>query len=311
MECINDMKAYVHFMKLYYDHDGTQAGKDRLFEYLYGIHHLYMVQTSAFMGQRYIPPLDKGDTVPKTLVKPLTADEIDARFRADLLSDPKKYDVADFRFDFNKASFTEPMGPSAWRFGVNPNAYFVPRVAETISLDAGSEKSDVRFSVSSDEGLVLREIVGPGNSDYSETIEGRTWHMKRCTLKVEPGRRYTMRFNGGFNRLKMNSKVIVYNTRYPDDFDNAGYPAQYFYVPKNCSEIVFESSAGSPGYFFLPGEKVGKENHGTPLGIKNLFRVVVKPEWRGKVIAAQFAHTSWSLRSLPNVLALQPFDYDE
>lgn len=308
---INEIKAYVHFIKLHYDHDGTQASKVRLFEYMYSIHHLYLVQTSAFMGQGYIPPLDKGDIIPKTVVKPLTEDEIDARFRADLKSDPKKYNVLDFRFDFKRATFTEAMGPSTWRFGTNPNAYFVPKVAETISFDAGNEKSDARFTASSDDGLLLQGIVGPDSFDYTETIESRTWHMKRFSLKVEAGRMYTIKFTGGFNRFKMNNKLIVFNTRNPNDFDNYAYPPHYLYVPKDCSEIVFENSAGSPGYFFRPGEKDGKENHGTPLGIKNLYRVDVKPEWRGKVIVAQFAHSSWSLRNLPNVLALQPFDYAE
>lgn len=41
--------------------------------------------------------------------------------------------------------------------------------------------------------------------------------------------------------------------------------------------------AGAPGYFYLPGEDAGEENHGTPLGIKNLYRVGVKPQWRGRV----------------------------
>src|SRR5687768_280516 len=114
---INELKAYVHFMKLYYAHDGTQESKDRFFEYLYSIHHLFMVQTSAFIGQHYIAPLDKGNIVPKTVVKALTDEEIDTQFRADLLSDPKKYDVVDFQFDHKKAIYTEPIAPSAWRFG--------------------------------------------------------------------------------------------------------------------------------------------------------------------------------------------------
>ncbi len=316
---INEMKAYVHFMKLSYDHDGTQASKDRLFEYLYAIHHLYLVQTSAFMGQAYISPLDKGNIIPKTVVKPFTPDEIDARFRADLQSDPKKYNVGEFRFDFKRATFTEAMGATAWRFGMNPTAYFVPKVDETLSFDAGrekpeeksAEKSDVGFTVFSDDGLLLQANVGPDSFDYTDTGENRTWHMKRFTLKVEAGRKYTIKFTGAFNRFKMNSKVIVYNTRHPNDFNNYAYPAHYFYVPKDCGEIIFEDLLGSSGSFFLPGEKVGKENHGTPLGIKNLYRVAVKPQWRGKVITAQFAYSEWSLKNLPNVLSLQPFDYAE
>ena len=308
---INELKAYVHFMKLYYGHDGTQASKNRLYMYLYGVHHLYMVQTSAFIGQHYITPFDQGNITPKEVVRPITDEEIDATFKADLKSDPKKYDVSNFRFDFQKAAHTVPIAPSAWRFGAALTAYFEAKKTETVSFDAGNEKSNVRFSVSDEGGVLVQEKVGPANSDYTETIEGRTWHIKRFNLKVEAGKKYTIKFAGGFNRFKMHGKLIVYNVRYPNDFDNYAYPTQYLYVPKDSTEIVFENSAGEPGYFYLPGEKVGKENHGTSIGIKNLFSVAVKPEWRGKAIAAQFAHTSWSLKSLPNVLALQPFDYAE
>ena len=62
---INELKAYVHFIKLYYAHDGTQESKDRLFHYLYAIHHLMLVQTAAFVGQSYISPLDRGNKVPR------------------------------------------------------------------------------------------------------------------------------------------------------------------------------------------------------------------------------------------------------
>jgi hypothetical protein len=315
---INELKAYVHFMKLYYRHDGTQESKNRLFEYLYSIHHLFMVQTSAFMGQWYISPLDKGNVVPTTLVKSLTDEEIDAQFQSDLVSHPKKYDVVNFQFDHAKAKYTEPANKSAWRFGRNPTAYFVPKTAGTISFDAGNEGGDTKFTIFTDDGIILNDAVGTGNFDYTDTVDGRTWHMKRYTLKVDAGKTYYARFRGGFNRFKMNSDIIVYNAHSNDDFDNYAYPTHYFYVPKSCTEIIFEDGLAahpdgtvSTGAFYAPGETLTKDNYGTPVGIKGLYRVAVKPEWKGKVIACSCGHTCWSLKNLRYVLSLQRFDYAE
>ncbi|MEO6908871.1 MAG: hypothetical protein ABI210_13380, partial [Abditibacteriaceae bacterium] len=321
---INELKAYAHFMKLYYDHDGTQEDKNKIFAYLYSIHHLFMVQTAAFMGQWYISPLDKGNIIPVGTDKRLTPEEIDAQFQLDLKSDPKKYDVSSFQFDFAKAKYTVPMTDSNWRFGRNTTAYFVPKTTGKISFDAGTEtdgeyaKSATKLSIFTDDGILLNETAGSGNFDYLETVQGHTWSMKKFSLKVEAGKKYYARFRGGFNRFKMNSDVIVYNAHQEDDFDNYAYPVQYFYVPKDCEEIVFEDkSAAQPdgkvttGAFFMPGETVTDENRGTPIGIKNLYRVAVKPEWKGKVIACAFGHASWSLKNLPNVLSMQPFKYEE
>jgi len=315
---INELKAYVHFMKMYYAHDGTQESKNRLFHYLYSIHHLFMVQTAAFIGQWYISPLDKANIVPVGTGRRLSEEEIDAQFRADLASDPKRYQVAAFQFDSARAIYTEPVNPASWRFGRNPTAYFVPPTAGPVAFDAGCEKGDTRFTLFSDDGIILNEKVGTGHFDYTETLDGRTWSLKKYSLKLKAGKRYSVRFRGGFNRFKMNSAVIVYNAHGGDDFDNYAYPAHYLYVPKNCREIIFEDGLAvrpdgtlTTGAFYAPGETLSKENRGIPIGIKNLYRVAVKPEWKGKVIACSFGHTAWSLKNLPNVLSLQRFEYNE
>lgn len=312
---INELKAYVHFMKLFHAHDGTQQSKDRIFEYLYSIHHLFMVQTAAFMGQHYLAPLDKGNVIPAGIERQLSPKEIDTQFRADLATDPKLYDMVDFRFDHTKATYIGPMDEKAWRFGRNPVAFFVPKISGSISFDAGNESGETRFTVFTDDAILINEKVGTENSDYKETFDERTWSMKRFNLNVEAGKTYRVRFKGGFNRFKMRSEVIVFNSRSNDDFDNYAYPVHYFYVPKDCSEIIFEDSAAktSTAAFYAPGQggKLSKENHGTPLGIKGLYKVKVQPEWKGKVIACAFGHTSWSLKNLPAVLSLQPFEYME
>jgi hypothetical protein len=312
---INELKAYVHFMMLYYAHDRTQASKDRIFEYLYSIHHLFMVQTAAFMGQHYLAPLDKGNIIPQGTARRLTAEEIDAQFRADLASHPKLYDVVDFRFDHAKVSYTAPMDEAIWRFGRNPVAYFIPKASGTISFDAGKEAGDTRFIVFTDDAVLVNDKVGTGNFDYKDTIQERTWSMKRYTLKVEAGKKYQVRFRGGFNRFKMRSEVVVFNSRGDDDFDNHSYPVHYFYVPKQCTEIVFEETniKDPTGTFFAlkPGGKRSKSVHGTALGIKGLYRVEVPPEWQGQVIGCAFGHPGWSLKNLPAAFSLQPFEYAE
>jgi len=312
---INELKAYVHFMKLFHAHDGTQQSKNHIFEYLYSIHHLFMVQTAAFMGQHYVTPLDKGNIIPAGVDRRLTPEEIDVQFRADLVSDPKLYEVVNFRFDHRKVSYAGPMDEKAWRFGRNPVGHFVPQTSGSISFDAGNESGDTRFTVFTDDAVLINEKVGAGTSDYKEAFDRRTWHMKRFTLQVEAGKTYRVRFRGGFNRFKMHSEVVVYNSRSNDDFDNYGYPVHYLYIPKNSSEIVFEDTGmiTSTGAFYAPEKRgqLSNENRGTPIGIKGLYRVQVQPEWNGRVIACSFAHTSWSLKNLPPVLSLQNFNYAE
>ena len=309
---INELKAYVHYMKMYYAHDGTQASKDAIFNYLYSIHHLMMVQTSAFMGQWYIPPFP--NVLPSGAgVTPLTDAQIHAQFLADLASDPKLYDVMNFQFDHARVSYTEPIPSASWRFGRNPTAYFMPQTSGTISFDAGCEGHDTPFILYTSAGNIIDEPVGTGNFDYTETIGGRTWHMKQYTLNVTAGTTYYARFRGGFNRFKMHSEIVVFNAHGGDDFDNYAYPPHYFYVPQDCTEIIFydgiAAQSGYTGSFKLPGETTWTQ--GTALGIQNLYRIAVPQSWKGQVVVCQFGHTVWNLKNIPNVLAMQPFAYDE
>jgi hypothetical protein len=324
---INELKAYVHFMKLWYEHDGTQENKDKIFAYLYSIHPLMMVQTAAFIGQWYIPPFDKGNVVPVGTAKHLTPAEIDANFEQDLKTNPKLYDVSNFQFDYKKAYYTEPMDNEAWIAGRSTVVYFVPPVDGVASFDAGT-RSDKEYSkaatdlaVFTDDGVALNEKVGAVNFDYEEKVRDFTYAMKKISLPVKAGKKYFVRFKGSFNRFKMNSDLIVYNAHNSDDFDNYGYPTQYLYVPKDCDEIIFEDKeaikhggSGFTGAFHAIGKKwneYSKDEYGIAIGIKDLYRVKVKPKWKGTVIACNFGHTNWSLKNLPDVLAMQPFEYDE
>lgn len=309
---LNELKAYVHFMRLFYEHDGTQASKDRLFAYLYAIHPLMLVQTSAFVGQHYLAPLDKGNLTPTTLSKPLTTEVIDAQFHDDRAACPKRYELVPFSFDEQKVRFTEPIAATAWRFGRNPQVYIVPPKSGKLTVTAGVEGGTSALTVFTDAGILLQETLGE-RVDETEIIEGRTWKLRRFSLTVTAGKKYVFRLRGAFNRLKLPPPLVVFNAHNPDDFDNYAYPVQYFYVPRKATQLVYEDltdpKLAPPGAFYLPGQP--ERRYGEPLGIKNLYTVALPPEWRGKVLACAFAHTSWSLKNLSSPLALHPFAYSE
>ena len=65
-------------MKLYYKYDGTRQSRDKIFKYLYTIHHLSLVQTSAFITQSYIFP---GGQAPSDIgIIPVSFADIEKQF---------------------------------------------------------------------------------------------------------------------------------------------------------------------------------------------------------------------------------------
>lgn len=312
---LNDLKAYVHFMKLYYEHDGTQQSKDRIFRYLYSIHHLMMVQTAAFVGQAYIAPLTSGNIVPSgTGVKRLSAREIESQFLQDLRRTPKTYDIVDFRFDLDKVKYTEPIPNESWRFGgFQCNFFFKAPFTGPLILDVGAE-SVTPFKFFTNDKVIVNEEVGTSRFDHKETIIGRTWSMKKYKLNIEKGKTYFLQTSYGFSRIKINTpNIVLFKNPGAQDFDNYAYPVQYFYVPKNAKEIVFfdlEAKGGATptGRLISPD---GVLMTGKNTGAKDIFVVEVLPKYRGTVWKATFGHPSWSFKNIPNITSLQKFEYKE
>jgi hypothetical protein len=308
---INELKAYVHYMRLYHEHDGTQASKDRLFEYLYGIHHLMMVQTSAFKHQHYISPLDKGNITPEGTARRLTPDEIERNFREDLAAYPLQYEVLTIDFDPAKARWREPAPQTSWRFGGTPHYRLTPKESGTIEFSAGAIGSS-EFTFYTRDEILIKETVGETNHSFSESIEDKEWKMKRYSIDVKAGKTYQIRLRHGFNRFVTESPLPLFSSQGYEDFDNYAYPDKYFYVPKNATQVVFSDphpeGLNGKGYLIDPDGNVHKR---TPIGAPGLFTVPVEPRHRGRVWTARFGHPSWSLRNVPNVVSIMPFDYDE
>ncbi len=311
---INELKAYVHFMKMYYEHDGTQKSKDAIFRYLYSIHHLMMVQTAAFVGQYYITPLDKGNIVPGgNDIKQATEEDIEAQFLKDIENAAPVYQIPGFVFDYNRVKYKEPVPDGAWRFGgFQCSFYFTAPFSGMMSFDAGAE-SNTPLKVFSNDSILIKDTVGQKNNDYTEKAGNREWKLKRFKMKITKGKTYFIQTSYGFSRIKINTPgVVLFKNPGQQDFDNYAYPVQYFYVPKADTEIVFfdtePEGRNGRGYLIAPDGKVMKRES---TGVKDIYRVPVAQPYRGKVWKANFGHPSWSFKNIPNITSLQDFDYNE
>lgn len=310
---LNELKAYVHYMKLFYEHDGTQASKDAIFQYLYSIHHLMMVQTAAFQSQSYLQPLVNDVNVfPNGVGKVLSVDEIETNFALDLLSNPQVYTVAPFTFDLDKAEFLQQANKMAWRYGGDVTMKFKAKKTENFVFNAGSTDSS-EFAIYNASGVLLKDKVGVDNTTYTETLEGQDWFMKHYSLPIQEGQEYSIHFTGYFNRLSMKTKIPLFRQISSADFDAIGYPPAYFYVPKAATEIVFYDEIGTavdPMGSVMVDSK-GEIHQREETGIKNLYRVAVPLSLRGKVWKAQFTHSSWAIKNFANFVSLAPFSYQE
>ena len=79
---ITELKAYIHYLKLYYDYqkDASLSNYEKLINYIYGIHYLRLLQTSALLS-RYITKPKNFTGFKNTKSTSLTYDEIESNFK--------------------------------------------------------------------------------------------------------------------------------------------------------------------------------------------------------------------------------------
>lgn len=312
---INELKAYAHYMKLYNEHDGTKENRDNIFQYMYSIHHLLMVQTAGFVGGGYIDP---GGPAPQPVrsFKRLSPEEIERQFDRDL-QQTKTYQLSDFKFDFEKVVYTDPIPNDSWLFGGKANFYFIAPFTGTVQIEAGPEavenySSQIKISTNNVE--ILNVTVKKDISTYRETVSGRSWNLKKISFNIEKNKIYNLQTSGGNNRVKFITPGIVLfkNAGESIDYDNYSYPDFYFYVPKNTREIIFYDAqpegTNLRGYLITPDGKTLKRES---TGIATMYRVKVDPSQSGKVWRAAFGHPTWSFKNIPNMASLQKFRYNE
>ncbi|HRP17209.1 MAG TPA: hypothetical protein PL128_04365, partial [Ginsengibacter sp.] len=196
--------------------------------------------------------------------------------------------------------------------GVQCNVFFRAPYSGKVSLWAGAE-SNTPLRIFTTDSVLIDEQVGAVNFDTTEQLAGRTWRLKSFSFEAKEGVTYFIRTRFGFSRVVMRSpRIVLFKHPGQEDFDNYQYPEQYFYVPLSAEEIVFYDSqpegTNRRGYLIAPdGTKLLRQ----PAGFRNVYRVPVQPQFRGKVWTADFGHPTWKFLNIPNVSSLQRFTYKE
>ncbi|MCB0473177.1 MAG: DUF4838 domain-containing protein, partial [Flavobacteriaceae bacterium] len=148
LQRISELKAYVHYIKMYEDYSAnmTVAGYTDLINYIYGIHHMGMLHTSALQGL-YIPkPKDYKPVTDKKVIeennkkiKILQQPDIENIFQNDLRTAPSGYAFSKMVFDITKAKplQVEKIRSPLYINNVNVYSFYLAKSKE-ISIQVGS-----------------------------------------------------------------------------------------------------------------------------------------------------------------------------
>jgi len=304
---INDLKAYVHFMKLMAQRNGTQANNDAVYQYIYSIHQRMLVQTVALTGQRYL-----GNAPEPLTAHQLTEAEIEKTFAADLAALPVEYEISNMVFDYDKATFVDSIPINSWKYGIFSGARFKAQFTGKVSINIGAV-GKTQAKIYTDDSIYINEPISKENSTFKEVVDGETWNTKNYQIDVTKGQIITLSTTYGWGRIKpITPGIILFSTPAPNDFDNAQYPTKYFYVPKGTTKIAYNDGEPQPtngrGYLVTPDGISLVRKATTAAGI---YTVDVPKGQDGKVWKASFGHSSWSFANIPNISTLQFFKYTE
>lgn len=304
---LTDLKAYSHYLKIMAQRTFAQSNNDSIYQYLYSIHQRMMVQTAGIVGQRYLGPAPMAITSHQ-----LTDAEVQTNFINDLTELPTQYEISTLVYDYDKANYIDSMPLNAWRFGKFALGQFKAKITGMVSIDMGTQGA-TKAKIYTQDSVYLNEQIDSTNATFRETIDGQNWFMKNYVINVIAGQTYNVTPFGGFGRLRVRTPgIIIFQKTSPDDFDNYGYPAKYFYVPIGTKKIAYRDVETQPfngrGYLVPPG---GAGLVRTPTLAASIYTVDVPAGTDGKVWTAFFGHTGWSLNNIPNIFTLQKFSYTE
>jgi hypothetical protein len=308
---LNDVKAYVHFMKMMNERTvSSKASNDSIYLYIYSIHQRMLVQTAAFTGQRYL-----GEAPEPLSAHQLTAQEVENNFVNDLAVSPLDYTVSKFVFDYDKVTYTDSFPKDVWRFGIFAGGHFKAQFSGKVSVDMGGA-AVAACKIYTDDSLIMSENVDTANATFiyhDQNVTDYAWYMKNYVFNVEKGKTYYLSARRNFSRLIINTPgVNLFFGNTGDDFDNAGYPNRYFYVPKGTKEIAFldgePEGLNGRGYLVTPD---GVTLHRTKTTAKDIYTVLVPAGQDGKLWLANMGHSGVAFVNIPNITSLQKFSYEE
>jgi hypothetical protein len=307
---LDELKAYVRYVELYYAYSSnpTLASYEQLMNYMMGIHHLGLIHTSAL--EKYYIPKPKGYIEVKdkkqlearnSRIKKIDFKEIRRTFESTLRSASQLYSISNHHFDAGKATWAQPKGRIYNPLYINnTNSYF-------FSLD-----SHKKLKFSAGAGVDTRLVVTGKNGQifFDKMMRGEKNKYEEINIALPKGE-YTLTFGdvARFSRIIFPEGVVFFSSDY--NYDNAGYPRLYIYVPEDVQEIVYNDQLGpginDRGYWWDPsGKKVQAQKVGN-----GIYKVPVPAEYRGKVWNLDIGHRKFKMLNIPSIFSLNPFTYDE
>ncbi len=300
---LNELKAYVHYLKLFYEYEGNPSSAEafeNLRDYIHSIHHLRLVQSSALL-ERYIKaPKNYMVSLAKRAVAKASEPVIENQFKRDIKEHSETYTISDFKFDIKNAKAVAGEKPSSPKYlnGRNNYEFYVPATRE-FEIKAGTNK-ETRFVIADEKKNWVEKIIPAGKDDYT-------------TIKVKlPAGRYKLSFGdfARFSRIVFPTDYVFVNSGV-SYYDNAGFPIHYVYVPKDVREIVYEDEFGPGinrrGFWIDPdGKKVEAQKVK-----KKIYRIPVPEKHRGKVWTLNIGHRSFKMLNIPHKFSIRKFQYVE
>lgn len=298
---ITELKAYVHYLKLYYDYqyNASPSAYKELITYVYSIHNLRLLQTSALVTRYIKAPKGFTEKINKK-VAALEHPQIEKSFKADKAENPVAYALSDFQFDIIKAIAKKGQQPANPLYINGSNSYsFCLPAKQTFIIQAGAT-ADTRLMLKDANNKVWYNKVIAGSKDGYETIK----------LDLPAGK-YTLTFGAyyRFSRLIFPADIVFVSSN--KNYDNYRYPMLYVYVPKGATEIIYTDANG-------PGTN-GRGNWIDPSGktiqpqlVKyTTYRIPVPKQYSGSVWRLNMGHKSFQLLNIPDIFSLTDFEYKE
>lgn len=308
---LTELKAYIHYLKLYYDYleDRSVESYERLIGYMRLVHPLRLVQTSALEAY-YIPKpagyagvnREKSKAEIPAPSLPELYQQLETEFQKDLKENKFSYTLSRFVFDIKKAKAPDTSEKAANPLYLNgPNQYQFYWPFEKTFV--------IRVGTGADTRLKILDTLQ--NIKLDQVIQGSKEGYTTVSVKLKAGK-YFLYFGdfARFSRIIFPKEIVFVSYGMPW-YDNAGFPLQYIYVPKEVDEIVYQDSYGpglnGRGFWLTPdGKRIDAEK-----ASKLIYRVQVAPQYRGKVWTLNIGHPSFKLLNIPQVLSLRKFNYNE
>lgn len=307
---LNQLKAYVKFVSMYelYNINRTQTGYEELVQYVISIHHLRVLHTSALITlyiprpYGYTPVTDKKILEQKyQKIKPLTQQDIERNFQRDKSTTPAPFKISALQFSLKKIKPAAAPGKQYSPLYINNrNTYqfYLPQ-KKTVKLRVGSSVASEIRVLDGMGKVVFRQSIKANKTEYTDVL----LNLNKGEYSVIWGDRYR------FSRIQFPADMAVVSSDH--NYDNAGFPWQYVYVPIDVDEIVYQDVLGpginGRGFWQQPdGKKIQPQKV-----VGNIFKVPVPAAFRGKVWVLNIGHRSFRMLNIPDYYSLNPFEYTE